>query len=89
MIAETRRLSAISNWAFTRVSVITNGNKAPGGFGKSRISHLAHKKSYVHMFRGLLVIAISDQNTGSRFFLQPGAPRTGVYLSSSTWSDTT
>jgi hypothetical protein len=21
-----------SNWAFARVSVITNGNKAPGGF---------------------------------------------------------
>jgi hypothetical protein len=27
VIAETRRLSAISNWAFARVSVITNGNK--------------------------------------------------------------
>jgi hypothetical protein len=56
-----------SNWVFSRVSVITNGNKAPGGFNQPREGRLlrgnpAEKSGAAGAFRGFV-------------FLKPCCPR--------------
>jgi hypothetical protein len=57
VIAETRRLSAIELGICPGfgVSVITNGNKAPGGFG-----------NYVFGTKQAKFFAFGDQNPGAR-----------------------